>query len=120
MPNVVATLEPPRSGDKSLKDYAVSLKKIYEQLARVVNGRLSLGDGATPDNIAGAWANAVTPPAPDTQFVLTHNLGRIPVGWLSVYQNKAASLYDSGTPWTATQIFLKCDIATVHVKVFIL
>lgn len=106
--------------DQTLLNFFKTLQKIYEQLARVINGRISFGDGLQRDNIAGEWASTTTPVSPDTEFSLTHNLGYVPQGWLTLNQNKAASLYSSGTPWTTTKIFLKCDVSTVAVKVFIL
>jgi len=33
--------------------------------------------------------------------------------------NAAANIYDGTTAWTKTQIFLKCDVASVTISLFI-
>lgn len=123
MPKVVDTLEPPRNITEDLKPlllYHFALRKIYEQAARVINGGIGFGDGIDSDNINGVWYSGVTPATPDTEFDVLHNLGRVPVGWLLVYEDAAASIYDSGTPWSSTEMFLKCNVASVAVKLFII
>ena len=93
---------------------------VWEEIARVINGRLGFGnptDGR--DNIDGEWGTITSPGTPDVEFSLAHNLERTPVGWLTVSIDKAGIIYKGGTAWTTAQIFLKCDTATVALKVFI-
>ena len=52
----------------------------------------------------------------DTEFTVSHDLNRIPVYYLVVYSDKACSVYDSGTAWTDSEIYLKCDAANVNIK----
>ena len=49
----------------------------------------------------------------NTEFSKTHHLGRIPNGFLVTKSDKACSVYDSGTAWTISTIYLKCDAANV-------
>lgn len=49
----------------------------------------------------------------DTEFSVTHHLGRAPSGYIITKSDKACSVYDSGTTWTTTLIYLKCDTANV-------
>lgn len=47
----------------------------------------------------------------NTEFSITHHLGRTPNGFIITKSDKAANIYDSGTTWTTTTIYLKCDAA---------
>lgn len=49
----------------------------------------------------------------NTEFSITHHLGRTPSGFIITKSDKAASVYDSGTTWTTSLIYLKCDTANV-------
>lgn len=75
--------------------------------------------GMVVDNIDGAWGKIADTGIADTQFTVTHNLLRVPVGFHVVRQSKAGSFYDSGVTWTNTQIFLKCNVANVAATFFI-
>lgn len=100
--------------------YGKTLNKLYQQMARVINGQLGFGDGSQLDNMAGAWANVTSSVATGTEFAITHNLGYVPIGYLVFTQNKPASFYLGSSAWTTTQIFLKADNSSVAVKLFIL
>lgn len=75
--------------------------------------------GLVIDNIDGAWGKIADTGPADTEFVINHNLLSVPVGFHVVRQNKAGSFYDSGTAWTKTQIFLKCNVANVAATFFV-
>lgn len=49
----------------------------------------------------------------DTQDTITHKLGRIPVGYIPVSQDKAAILYSSAVAFTSTSIYLKSSAISV-------
>jgi hypothetical protein len=99
---------------------ARQLSWLWEEIARVINGNLSLGNPTDgPDNIDGAWATTTTPGVADTEFALTHNLQRVPIGWLTVSIDKAAIIYDGGTAWTTAVINLKSNVATVALTIFV-
>ena len=57
------------------------LKQAWQNLFGVLNGNVSFGDGTNADNINGVWANANSVIG---NFTITHNLGRVPVGYLIV------------------------------------
>jgi hypothetical protein len=109
-----------------------ALIAMHSHYVRAINGRLDFGspqgqskgatgnlDGTWPGTLAGGYT-ITTPGAANTQFTVTHNLGRIPVGYDVKSIDAAAHIYDSNKPaWTKTQIFLKCDQATVHLVLFV-
>lgn len=53
----------------------------------------------------------------DTEFSTTHHLGRTPAGFIVTKSDAACSVYDSGTTWTTTTIYLKCDAANVAMTI---
>jgi hypothetical protein len=105
---------------KLINESKHSERIVNEQLYKVLKGNTSFGDGTNTDNISGGWYTVVTPVTPDTQFSITHNLNIVPSGYIVMSRNKAAIVYDSGTAWTATQIFLKCNVASTTIKIFII
>lgn len=56
----------------------------------------------------------------DTEFVVAHNLGVVPTGYAVRRQDKAASVYLSGTTWTTTNIYLKASTANVALNLDVL
>lgn len=124
MPYIVDTLEHvavPGKENEPLPMFQKMLRKLYEQLARVINGGISFGDGLNEisDNINGIWSNVADTGTANTDFTIVHNLGRIPNGWLSVEQDKAGIYYLGSVAATTTEITLKCDTANVAVRLFI-
>lgn len=99
-----------------------NLIALIRQHARVLAGNVSFGSGSAQDtsqNISGVWATGTTPVTPGTLFTVNHTLGRVPVGFDVKRMDEAGSIYDSGTPWTATQIFLKSSAASATFTLFI-
>jgi hypothetical protein len=103
-------------------------KKVLEDLYQLIRGNITFGTGPINNvnsndeskNIAGAWAAATTPGVVNTEFVVTHNIGRVPTGFFVVHKSGACDVYDSGTAWTATQIFLKATVININLTIFIL
>lgn len=108
-----------------------ALLGMWTKLVRSVNGRLDFGspqgqakkltgniDGTWPGTLAAGYT--ITTPGANVEFTVTHNLGRIPTGYDIRSIDAAAHVYDSRkTLWTTTQMFLKCDVATVHLVLFV-
>jgi hypothetical protein len=49
----------------------------------------------------------------NTEDAIPHKLGRVPVGYIPVSRDKSATLYDSGTDFTTTTLYLKSTAASV-------
>ena len=91
-----------------------------EQMLRVLNGNVGFGDGTDFDNLKGKWLTYSTNASPDTEDTVTHDLGSVPVGFLTMEPPEAGYLYKGPTPWTTTAIFLKCSAAAQTAKIFVL
>lgn len=61
----------------------------------------------------------VTSGGADDEFSIEHGLGTIPIGYLVISQDRAASIYASTTPWDTEQIYLKSTAAGAVLKVLI-
>lgn len=95
------------------------LKNIFIAL----QGRMRFGTGISGErgeNIDGRFQTITTNATPNTQDTLAHGLGSVPIGYIVVNQDKAGSLYDSGTAWTSTNMYFKCDVASVTFTIFVL
>jgi hypothetical protein len=55
----------------------------------------------------------------DSVAGLKHGLGRVPNGFILTKTDKAANIYDSGTTWTTTRIYLKCDAANAAITLVV-
>lgn len=92
---------------------------LWRELARAFNGLISFGDGTNKDNIDCVWANGTSPGGANTEFSVTHDLGRVPVGYILVKSDKSANIYDGPTAWTTSLIYLKADQASVAYRLLI-
>lgn len=94
--------DPPMPGDekKARPTWWQSLQRIYQQVARVINGNIEFGNPTSgPANINGVWITTTTPVAANVDFTITHNLGRPAVGYILMQSiNNAGDLYTSPTP----------------------
>lgn len=96
------------------------LQQVNEEVARVIDGNVSFGVAGVRDNIDGAWITVADTGGANTDFTVTHNLGRVPEGWLVIKQDKATSIYVGSVAWTETQITLKSSTANVALTLFII
>lgn len=98
----------------------------FDQIYDCLQGRIRFGTGNTGsngENISGQWLTITTNASANTESTFTHSIGSIPVGYIVVWQDKAGSLYQgptTGTAWTTTTISLKCSVASVQFKLFLL
>ncbi len=89
-------------------------------------GRVRFGDGSdnsNGENIEGQFQVFTSSATPDAENTIAHTLGSVPIGYIVIGQDKAGSLYqknDTGTAWTSSALYLKCDVASVDFTIFLL
>lgn len=110
----VATL----SGDKSLNILNTFMKETNKAL-----NWIEFGDGTNRENMAIDFVTITNAAGyvADAEIVVPHTLNGVPKGYIVINQSVAGSLYDSGTAWTTTNIYLKFDVAgaaTIKIMVF--
>ena len=120
MPQAPATLQPTTEKETNTAGWRM-LRRLWEQLARIVNGLISFGDGLKSDNIAGVWV-AVTTPAANTDFTVTHNLKHVCVGYLVMTKSAACDVYTSPTANVDSThtIILRATVNAVNLKMFLI
>ena len=108
-----------------IQDQITILQRKVDQLFHLAQGRVSFGtgvDGVSGQNIEGEWQIYTSNSTPDTEDMLSHTIGSIPLGYLVVNQNKAGTVYGTaslGTAWTSSNIYLKCNVASVTFLLFL-
>jgi hypothetical protein len=103
-------VELPIVGDQSVKK---QLEEILE--------RTTLGDTSAikAGNFNGQWITFTSSGTPDAENTIAHKLDRKPTGYLVGQRDKAGVLYNGTTAWTSTNIYLKCDVATVAFRIMV-
>lgn len=103
----------------NLTDFIRMFRRKWESVTSILNGRVGFGNGTDPDNVDLAWASATTPGSADTDFTVTHNLGRVPVGYIIVSRSAACDVYTGSVASTATEITLKASATGVDIKLWV-
>lgn len=93
----------------------VELAKYVYDLASLLNGGVRLDE-----NCHVALVTVADTGLADTEFEVAHTLRRIPTGFIVINRDAACIVYDSGTAWTATTIYLKCNTASANIKVLVI
>lgn len=99
-----------------------NIRRYDEDLYKLINGRkISFGQqvNSGDQNIDGQMVEIADTGLANTQFSVVHNLGRVPLFYDIKYMSLATSVFDSGTTWTTTQIFLKSSTAHVKLRIFV-
>lgn len=108
--------------EEQIRILDLNLSKVFAAFrTRVRFGTVS--DGQPGENLEGEWQVFTSHATPDTEFTVAHTLGAIPEGRIIVFQDKAGHLYQNkttGTNWTSTDVYFKCDVASVEFGVFLL
>ena len=116
----VGDIPPITTKEGKLSEQTASyLSSAIRSLISKLNGQISLGTGISSTragNLDAQYVDVYTPGA-DTEFAVPHGLGRKPIGYDVVRQDKACSVYDSsGGSWGNNIMYLKCDVANVTIK----
>lgn len=96
------------------EDLAKMIQALVGNLSRMFDGSISVSE-----NLDSEIVSVTSDPIADTQFAVAHTLKRVPVGYVIVSRDQGGIVYDSGTAFTATQIFLKCTTTSTVLKVLI-
>jgi hypothetical protein len=98
------------------------LRRAYELVAKAINGNIEFGSPTGgPVNVNGVWASVTTPAGANTDFTITHNLGRVAVAYLVTTKDRAVDVYTSPTANAAptTTIILRASVASAVITMFL-
>lgn len=116
-----ATLRVDDEGKLTEKDVEY-INLYFRDLAQLLNGKLGLGTGVNFGRVGNLDAQWLYVPAQSTtnEFELFHGLGRIPVGYLVVFQTLAGNLLVSRfEAWTKTKALFKSSATGVEFRILI-
>jgi len=108
---------------KQVLEYIRNVDADLKNIFLAFSNRIRFGDGSDGEdgeNISGQFQVFTSSATPDAENTISHNLGAAPIGYMVINKDKAAHLYDSGTAWTSTNIYLKSDVATTEFKIFLI
>lgn len=103
---------PPR--DMREADVFKTLQDFFNRIVAILNRGISFSDNV--DCVLVSFTSSATP---DNSNTIPHALGKVPSGYIVYSQDKAGSLYLSGTTWTSTNVYLKCNVASVAVRIIL-
>lgn len=98
-------------------------RTIFEEIMRFGQSiRAILNRGIRfEDNFDCRLVTVTTDATPDTETAVAHTLGKVPTGYILIGKDLAGDVYTStgGTAWTTTNIYVKCTVASVTVKLIV-
>lgn len=97
------------------KDLETELQSYTLELAAILNKGLKFVDNFNAQ-VLTMTTNAVA----NTEDAVAHTLKRVPAGYLVLQRDKAGIVYNSGTAWTATTLYLKCSAASTAITLLVL
>jgi hypothetical protein len=108
---------------EKLLEYLSQLDGDVRSIITMSQGRVRFGDGADGEigeNVSGEFQVISDTGAINTEFTVAHTLGAVPIGYIVTKISKAGIIYDSGTTWTSSNLYLKCSVANAAVSLFLL
>jgi hypothetical protein len=108
---------PPEIEDVQIKQQFVRIKEWADKLQEMLDNTFRKVS-EIPFNQSEGLSVADTG-THDVEFSITHHLKRQPNGFIVTKTDKACNVYDSGTAWTTTAIYLKCDVNNVSLEMHI-
>ena len=111
------------AGREVVEPFKKSLNTDLVNLFLLAQGRIRFGgggDGDRGENISGEFQVVADTGSADTEFSVAHTVGAVPVGYLVIKVDNAGVIYDSGTAWTSTTVYLKSSAANSAVTLFLL
>jgi len=100
-----------------------NLSELERNLIRTLDSVMSnlfviLARGITfQDNLECVFIDYTSNGVVNTEDTVAHTLGKIPTGFITARIDKAGIVYDGGTTWTKTNIYLKCSAATAVTRI---
>lgn len=96
-------------------------KRFMEDLYKIFQRNISYGTqvNGQDQNIQGAMVEIADSGLANTSITVTHNLGYVPKFYDVKYMNHATQVFDFGTAWTSTKIFLSSSTAHTKLRIFV-
>lgn len=96
-------------------DLEKELLSFSTELSTIINKGLRFSDNFNAQIVTVADTGTA-----NTEFSVAHTLKTVPAGFILININNAGIVYDSGTVWTTTALYLKCSAANCTIKIIVL
>jgi len=96
------------------KNLEKTFQKLTEQLSLILTKGLIFQDNFDC-NIQTVTLSAVV----GTELEITHNLRKIPTGYMVVSKDKTGDIYNGSSAWTATTLYLKSSVSSPTITVLV-
>lgn len=114
MTEIGSSVQFPMAKDKRDIDLFNALQDFHTVIISILNRGIKFSD-----NVDCVLVSFTSNGVANTEDAVSHTLGKVPTGFIVYRLDKAAVVYDSGTTWTTTNIYLKCNVASVAYKIIV-
>ena len=101
--------------DDFSRDLERGLDHIFGEIAEILNKGILI-----TDNFNAFITTITTDATPGVESGVAHGLKRTPNGYIVLKKDKAAHIYDGATAFDSTNIYVRSDVASVTVTLFVL
>lgn len=103
---------------KAINEFEKALEQellsAWLELSNAVNGGLKFSDNFDAQTVTVADTGVA-----NTEFTVSHNLKRIPTGFIVTSAVGTGVIYNGASAWTTTAIYLKSTTANNNIKVLV-
>ncbi len=107
-------LKTPKEESEFDKSLTQELLSAWRELSDLLNGGLKFSDNHNAETVTVSDTGTA-----NTQFTVSHTLKRVPTGFIVTSRTGTGVVYNSGTAWTTTAIYLKCTTANNNINVLV-
>lgn len=111
--NRIKTTNPDQKNEFE-KALAAELFSFSGELAQILNKGIKFADNFNAEIKTIADSGVA-----NSENTVAHTLKRTPIGYIVLKIDKGGVLYDSGTAWTDTDIYLKCGAANCAITLLV-
>lgn len=104
----------PKPTTNQEQDFYQTTQDFVTQVIKILNRGIRF-----QDNVDCRTISYTSNSTPNTQDTVAHTLGKVPSGYIVVQQSKAGVVFNGGTTWTTTNIYLKNSVASVATTIII-
>lgn len=95
-------------------DFSLKGEALLQQISQAIQKRLTF-----TDNIQSSIVDVPTTGAADIEFIVGHNLGKIPLGFIANLDRSGVVYVSNRGTWTPLQMSLKCSAANAVLKLIV-
>lgn len=95
-------------------DFSLKGDALLQQISQAIQKRLTFND-----NIQSSILDVGDTGPADTEFLVPHNLGKVPLGFIANLDRSGSVYVSNRGTWTQLQMSLKCSAANAVLKLIV-